>query len=122
MYKFYKIDNEITGERSEQYFEPNENYYISSDNVKVLNENYTEEEAQEYDRQKEIHDIIYGGDDTKKYRLFDTTDIAYDYCYARINADDGYGTVEEQLEYIAENGVTAFKNKQMAVKARYPKP
>lgn len=32
-----------------------------------------------------------------------------------------YGAVEKQLEYIAENGVTAFKNKQMAVKARYPR-
>jgi hypothetical protein len=52
----------------------------------------------------------------------DTAHENYDYSYARINADDGYGTIEEQLEYIAENGVTAFKNKQAAVKTRYPKP
>lgn len=53
--------------------------------------------------------------------LIDVSNSNYSYIYARMYANDGYGTVEGQLEYIAENGVTAFKNRQMAVKARYPK-
>jgi len=122
MYKFYKNNDEMTGERSQQYFEANEAYYIDSNSLKVLNENYTEEDAQEYNHKKEIHNILYGGDNTQMYRLYDPADIAYDYSYARSNASDGYGTIEEQLEYIAENGVTAFKSKQAAVKTRYPKP
>lgn len=33
-----------------------------------------------------------------------------------------YGTVEEQLEYLAENGVEAFKRRQAEIKKRHPKP
>ena len=32
-----------------------------------------------------------------------------------------YGTVEEQLEYIVENGLDAFISKQNGIKSKYPK-
>jgi len=32
-----------------------------------------------------------------------------------------YGTIEEQLEYIVENGLEAFITRQNAIKAKYPK-
>ena len=32
-----------------------------------------------------------------------------------------YGTVEEQLEYIVENGFDAFISKQNGIKSKYPK-
>ena len=89
-------------------------YYIDSDGNNITNPGYNESTAdqflEELKRQAPYEEKI------------DTAHENYDYSYARINADDGYGTIEEQLEYIAENGVTAFKNKQAAVKTRYPKP
>lgn len=33
-----------------------------------------------------------------------------------------YGSVEEQLEYLAENGIKAFTKRQADIKAKYPKP
>lgn len=33
-----------------------------------------------------------------------------------------YGSVEEQLEYLVENGVDAFIARQAAIKAQFPKP
>ena len=32
-----------------------------------------------------------------------------------------YGTVEEQLEYIVENGLDAFISKQNGIKSKHPK-
>jgi hypothetical protein len=32
-----------------------------------------------------------------------------------------YGTVEQQLEYIAENGITKFQEHVTAIKKKYPK-
>lgn len=32
-----------------------------------------------------------------------------------------YGTVQEQLEYIVENGIDAFIQRQNAIKEKYPK-
>jgi len=32
-----------------------------------------------------------------------------------------YGTVEEQIEYIVENGLDAFISKQNGIKSKYPK-
>lgn len=32
-----------------------------------------------------------------------------------------YGTVEQQLEYIAENGITKFQENVTAIKKKYPK-
>ena len=32
-----------------------------------------------------------------------------------------YGTIQEQLEYIAENGADAFMTRQAAIKAKHPK-
>lgn len=34
---------------------------------------------------------------------------------------DEYGTVQEQLEFIVENGIEVFIAKQQAIKAKYPK-
>lgn len=125
MYKFYKINDEMTGERSEQYFEANEAYYIDSDNVKILNENYTVEDAKEYDRQKVRHDILYGGDTTQMHRLYDPTDQVYDHVYARINSTDGYLPLNEQLDlqyWDSINSTTAWQEHITAVKEKYPKP
>ncbi|MDP6770962.1 MAG: hypothetical protein QF704_09735 [Anaerolineales bacterium] len=33
-----------------------------------------------------------------------------------------YGSTEVQLEYIMENGVSAFQTRQQAIKDKYPKP
>ena len=33
-----------------------------------------------------------------------------------------YGTTEQQLEYITENGLSAWQTKVAAIKAKYPKP
>lgn len=68
-----------------------------------------------------IEDELLDDNTPSHDELIEVSNSNYNYIYARMYADDGYGTVEEQLEYIAENGVTAFKNRQMAVKARYPK-
>ena len=38
-----------------------------------------------------------------------------------INRKKEYGSEAEQLEYIVENGVSAFIDKQNAVKIKYPK-
>ena len=32
-----------------------------------------------------------------------------------------YGSIEEQIEYIVENGLDAFISKQNAIKSKYPK-
>ena len=33
-----------------------------------------------------------------------------------------YGSAEEQLEFLAEHGIEAFRERQAAIKARHPKP
>lgn len=52
----------------------------------------------------------------------DKTDISeypdYDYILYR---KQGYGSLEDQLEFIAENGVSAFRARQLAIKNMYPK-
>ena len=89
-------------------------YYIDAQGNNVNNTNYNEEKADQF-----LEELKKQAPHEEK---IDTAHENYDYSYARLNADDGYGTIEEQLEYIAENGVTAFKSKQAAVKTRYPKP
>ncbi len=37
-------------------------------------------------------------------------------------AQDGYGTAQEQLEILGEQGIDAFQVHVAAVKAKYPKP
>lgn len=94
-----------------------EQYYITDADEKIINEIYNENSGKLY--------VDNESKEQKKQAPYkekiDTTHKNYDYFYARSNASDGYGTIEEQLEYIAENGVMAFKKKQMEVKARYPK-
>lgn len=124
MYKFYKINDEMTGQRSDPYFEPNEKYYIDDDGRRVENETYTEKDAKKYDRQKEIHNILYSGDNTQMYRLYDPTDIAYDYSYARLNADDGYASLAEQQDmqyWDSVNGTKKWQDHIKSVKDKYPK-
>lgn len=124
MYKFYKNNDEMTGERSEPYFNANEAYYIDSDNLKVINENYTVEEAEEFNRQREIHDILYGGDSSQMYRLYDPTDHVYDHVYARVNATDGYKKLENQLDMLywdKINNTDNWVNHINYVKNKYPK-
>jgi hypothetical protein len=38
------------------------------------------------------------------------------------NRQAEYGSVEQQLEYITENGLSAWQTKVNAIKAKYPKP
>jgi hypothetical protein len=124
MYKFYKINDEVTGERSDQYFEPNEKYYIDDDGERVENETYTEQNAANYERDKQINQVMYSGDPNQKQRLFDPSDELYDYCYARCNADDGYVSIGDQQDmqyWDAVNGTTTWKDHITAVKERYPK-
>ena len=40
---------------------------------------------------------------------------------AIVNRKKEYGTVEQQLEYIAENGITKFQENVTAIKKKYPK-
>ena len=95
------------------------NYYINDE----LIEEYPKGTPREF-RFGETHyiEVIDGEEDETTRVNNEITDINkypdYDYKIMRMTE---YGAVEEQLEYIAENGVTAFKNKQMAAKARYPK-
>lgn len=118
-YQFY-ITDEIThgdgvyNDKPNRKFLPFEKFLLNIEtNEKILNDNYDTSEAD-----KVVAELKK---QTPHEEKIDINHENYDYCYARCNTSDGYGTIEEQLEYIAENGVTAFKNKQMAVKARYPK-
>lgn len=38
------------------------------------------------------------------------------------NRKSEYGTIEQQIEYITENGLSAWQTKVAAIKAKYPKP
>lgn len=114
-YTFYKIDDSITGTRNSGNFEPNEKYYIDEDDLRVDNEAYTADGASAYELDRERRNIKYSGNPS---RLYDPTDPVYDYIEARKKK---YGTIEEQIEYIAENGITAFRSRQTAIKAEYPK-
>ncbi len=119
-YQFYITDDITHGDggyndKPNREFLPFEKFLLNIEtNEKILNNNYDTSEAD-----KVVAELKKQAPYEEK---IDTAHENYDYSYARINADDGYGTIEEQLEYIAENGVTAFKSKQAAVKTRYPKP
>jgi len=118
-YQFYITDDITHGDgvyndKPNREFLPFEKFLLNIEtNEKILNDNYDTAEAD-----KVVAELKKQAPHEEK---IDINHENYDYCYARCNTSDGYGTIEEQLEYIAENGVTAFKNKQMAVKARYPK-
>lgn len=95
------------------------NYYIND----KLVESYPKGTPRDF-KYGETHYVqVVGEDEDETTRVNnEVADINeyqnYDYKIMRMTE---YGAVEEQLEYITEKGVTAFKNKQMAVKARYPK-
>lgn len=115
-FTFYKIDDSITGTRNSRVFEPNEKYYIDEDGARVDNEAYTVDGASAYELDRERLNVKHSGNPS---RLYDPTDPVYDYVEAR---KQRYGTLEEQIEYIAENGITAFRSRQTAIKAECPKP
>ena len=131
MYKFYKINDEITGERSDQYFEPNEKYYIDDDGGRVENETYTEQNAANYERDKQINQVMYSGDPNQKQRLFDPSDEFYNYAFARQNGETKYDPTAEQLDQLyhdIDQGLISEKAKtskfylnRKQVKDRYPK-
>lgn len=115
-YTFYKNDDTITGRRNSDVFEPNEKYYVDDDGVRVDNESYTEDGANAYELERDRRNIKYSGNPS---RLYDPSDPVYDYVEAR---KQRYGSIVEQIEYIAENGITAFRARQSSIKSEYPKP
>jgi hypothetical protein len=125
MYKFYKINDVMTGERTDTNFEPNEKYYIDDDGVRFENEVYREENAASYERNVQINQVMYSSDATQKKRLFNPSDKLYDYCYARCNADDGYASLAEQQDmqyWDLINSTTIWQDHIKEVKEKYPKP
>lgn len=50
--------------------------------------------------------------------LIDTNNENYNYVYARTSE---YGSIEEQIEYITENGLEAWQLKVSDIKNKYPK-
>lgn len=95
------------------------NYYINEE----LIESYPKATPREFEF-GETHyiEVIDGVEDESTKVINNKTSVSdypnYDYKKSRISR---YGSANQQLEYIAENGVMSFKNRQMAVKARYPK-
>jgi effector-binding domain-containing protein len=51
--------------------------------------------------------------------LIDIDSENYDYSYARKSE---YGSVEDQIEFITENGLEAWQAKVTEIKNKYPKP
>jgi len=64
---------------------------------------------------KEYHDYKDGKGDYAEDKVFNRNE---DYKTKRIKE---YGSVEEQLEYIVENGLDAFITRQSNIKLKYPK-
>jgi len=129
MYKLYNdLNIELKGRYRDDisYFEKDEKYAIKDGTEeRIHNSNYNKKDSDAFKKEIYVSNILNSNDQEAiaEYNAnrCNPDHENYDYCYARCNTSDGYGTVEEQLEYIAENGFTDFKNRQMEVKARYPK-
>jgi len=95
------------------------NYYINS----KLIESWPKGSPRKF-RFGETHYIeVSQGVELKDTKVInDKTDISdysdYDYISAR---KQSYGSLEEQIEFIAENGVSSFRSRQLAIKSMYPK-
>ncbi len=129
MYKIFNDENTEMPYRNREdisVFEKDELYAIHEETGdRVDNANFNQADCDAFKEEIRVSNIINGGSIEAKEQYNQErctpSHASYDYFYARINANDGYGTIEEQLEYIAENGVAAFKRKQAEVKTRYPK-
>lgn len=97
-----------------------EQYYIGDSDEKIINQTYNEDNGKLYidDRGKELKKQAPHED------KIDTTHKNYDYSYARSNADDGYFSLEEQLDmkyWDVINSTTTWLDHIADVKNKYPK-
>jgi hypothetical protein len=82
--------------------------YLIVETIVENDEDWKIIEDEEMEDKKTTHD-----------ELIDISDPNYDYTYARRSE---YGSVEDQIEFITENGLEAWQDKVTEIKNRYPKP
>jgi len=122
MFNFYKNNDELMECRRRESigdWYPNEAYALDDKGDRTDNPTYDSSDATAWELALEVKNIKGSNNPEQLSRLYDPTDPVYDYFEARKHK---YGTLEEQIEYIAENGITAFRSRQTAIKAEYPKP
>lgn len=90
-----------------------EAYYLYKEE-KIANDNYDEADAQLYieDHLKEIKK------QAPHEEKIDVTHENYDYVYARTNAEDGYGSIKNQLDMMYHS---KWQDHIKGVKKKYPK-
>lgn len=122
MYKIYG-DNDVflyQVEKKPTIMRDFEQYYIGDEDEKIINKTYSEDNGKLYidDKSKELKK------QAPYQEKIDKTHNNYDYFYARLNADDGYLSLNEQLDlqyWDSINSTTAWKEHIADVKNRYPK-
>lgn len=132
MYKIYNDENKEMPNRNRDdisFFEKDELYAIHEETgIRVDNTNFNQADCDAFKEEIRVFNIVNSGSIEAKAQYNQERRTighkSYDYCYARCNSDDGYGSIQDQLDmryWDQINNTNHWIDHINSVKAKYPK-